>query len=470
MTNFLLFLQDIILGIPAVVMILGIGLLIGARTRFVQLRLLPKAVRELVRGWRRKSGAGGISPFQSLCTALAATVGTGNLVGVAGAVCLGGPGAVFWMWISGILGMGTKYAEVTLALRYRVSQEGSYTGGPMYMITRGLGRKWMPLARLYACLGIAASFGVGNTAQINALVWSVNSAVARYGGRVFPGRTLGIGLLVAAAVGLTLLGGAKRIGQLSQILIPFLSGGYILLCAAVLFLRRDMIGHAFSSIFLGAFSPRAVSGGLIGSFLCPLRVGCSRGIFTNEAGMGTASIAHAGADTGHPAQQGLLGIVEVFLDTLVMCTMTALVILVSGAPIPYGEDGGGSLSVNAFSLVLGDWVSLFLAAALCCFAFSTVLGWGLYGARCAQFLFGPGAWGPFALAQTLCVIPGALLETGTLWRISELLNGAMAIPNLIALGALLPELRRLTIEYERKSGGKPPVEVKYADFHQCKPL
>jgi len=470
MTNFLFFLQNILLGIPAVVMILGIGLLIGFRTRFVQLRLLSKAVRELVRGLRRKNGPGGISPFQSLCTALAATVGTGNLVGVAGAICLGGPGAVFWMWISGILGMGTKYAEVTLALRYRVSREDGYIGGPMYMIRRGLGRKWMPLARLYAGLGIAAAFGVGNTAQINALVWSVNSAVVRYGGRVFPGRNLGIGLLVAAAVGLTLLGGAKRIGQLSQILIPFLSGGYILLCAAVLVLRRDMLGQAFSSIFLGAFSPRAVSGGLIGSFLRPLRVGCSRGIFTNEAGMGTASIAHAGANTEHPAQQGLLGIVEVFLDTLVMCTMTALVILVSGSPIPYGEDGGSGLSVNAFSLVLGDWVSVFLAAALCCFAFSTVLGWGLYGARCAQFLFGPGAWGPFALAQTLCVIPGALLKTETLWRVSELLNGAMAIPNLMALAALLPELQRLTIEYERKSGGKSPVEVQYADFHQCKPL
>lgn len=470
MTNFIPFIQNILLGIPMVLMIIGIGLYITLRTNFFSFRFFPEALRELLRRFGQKSAPDGVSPFQALCTALAATVGTGNLVGVAGALCLGGPGALFWMWVCGLLGMGVKFAEVTLALRYRQTGRDGSLGGPMYMICRGMGENWLPMARIYALFGIVASFGIGNTTQVNAVVATVNSAVLSYGGNSYPARDLGIGLLLCAAVGFTLLGGARRIGQLSEILIPFLSAGYILLCAVALILRRDMLAGAVADIFTGAISPKAVTGGVIGSVFYPLRVGCSRGIFTNEASMGTASIAHAEAAAEHPVRQGLLGITEVFLDTIVMCAMTGLVILVSGVPIPYGKDMGGTLAADAFSSIFGSWVRVFLAAALCCFAFATILGWGLYGGRCAQFLFGAKAWGFFSLAQTLCVLPGALMKTQMLWQLSELTNAAMAIPNLIALTSLTPELKRLTIEYERKSGANPPVEVPYADFHQRKPL
>lgn len=467
MTNFLLFLHKLLWGAPALVMIMGTGAYIGLRTRFVQLRLFPKAVRELVRKFRRRDPQEGVSPFQALCTALAATVGTGNLVGVAGAICLGGPGAVFWMWVCAVLGMGLKYAEVTLALSLR---GGDSEGGPMFMIQKGMGDKWKGLAYLYALFGLIASFGVGNATQINAVISSVRSLTEGMGTRLMPRQALGIGLLLAVPLGAVLLGGAKRIASAAELLIPFVSGAYILLCLVCLWLRRDAVGSAFGQIFRGAFSPRALTGGVIGSVFQVLRVGCARGVFTNEAGMGTASMAHSCARVSHPAEQGLLGIVEVFLDTVVICTLTALVILVSGVPIPYGTDAGGILSGDAFRAVLGNWASIFLTGALCCFAFATVLGWGLYGARCANFLFGRELWLPFALGQTLIAVLSSLASTEALWLFAEVVNGAMAIPNLIALIALTPRLLRLTHEYERISGDASPVEVYYADLDQRQPL
>jgi AGCS family alanine or glycine:cation symporter len=242
------------------------------------------------------------------------------------------------------------------------------------------------------------------------------------------------------------------------------------LCITVLILRAGLISTAFQDIFRGAFSPRAVTGGVIGSGFQALRTGCSRGVFTNEAGMGTASIAHASAKVDHPVQQGLMGIMEVFLDTLVICTLTALVILTSGVPIPYGQDAGGSLTAQAFARVCGDGVNIFLACAMCCFAFATVLGWGLYGARCAQFLFGSNAWELFALLQTGTVVLGAVLNTQTVWLLAETVNGLMAIPNLIALACLSPELVRLTKEYIDKSGDSTASGGNHANFHQRKPL
>ena len=422
MTNFLNGLHHTLWGAPTLILILGTGLFLSVRTRFVQLRLLPRSLRQMARSLRRKPGENGISPFQALCTALAATVGTGNLVGVAGAICLGGPGAIFWMWICGFIGMATKYAEVTLALRCRVREHGEYLGGPMYMITRGMGFRWRYLAAAYAVFGIAASFGVGNATQVNAVVSGVNAV---------------------------LLGGAKQVGRTAEKLIPFVSAGYIALCLGVLILRRRYLPQAVSLILDGAFNPRSVTGGLLGSAFQALRVGCSRGVFTNEAGMGTASMAHACAQVSHPAEQGLLGIVEVFLDTIVICTLTALVILTAGVAIPYGTDAGGSLTASAFSAVYGSWVNVFLAGALACFAIATVLGWGLYGCRCAQFLLGPKAWKGFALLQALTVIPASVGKAETVWLLAEILNALMSVPNLIALAALSPELVRLTKEYER---------------------
>ncbi|MGM9660709.1 MAG: alanine/glycine:cation symporter family protein [Faecousia sp.] len=452
MTRILTCIQNVILGVPAMVLILGVGLFLTVGLGFPQIRLFPRALgmffRRLFAG---RTPENGVSSFQALCTALAATVGTGNLVGVAGAICLGGPGAIFWMWVCGFIGMATKYAEAALAVRYRVETPDGYAGGPMYVMTRGLGGGFSFLAKAYCLFGMLAAFGVGNAAQINAVVTGVNDVVRRFGGQTGPTGNMAMGLLLAALVGVLLFGGAKRVGAAAERLVPFAAGAYILLCVGVLLVFHGRIPDALEQIVAGAFCPRAVTGGMLGSAFQALRVGCSRGVFTNEAGMGTASIAHACADVAHPAEQGLMGIVEVFLDTIVICTLTALVILVSGIPIPYGTDAGAELTTRAFSRVYGTSAGVFLAAALTLFAVATILGWGLYGARCAEFLFGSRAWKYFAAAQTAAVVLGAVLDTATVWQLSEMANGLMAIPNLIALAALSAELRRITKEYQ-KSG------------------
>lgn len=451
MTKVLESVNSIVWGAPALILILGVGAYLSIRTGFAQLTLFPRAFREFfakLRGGKAEDGA--LTPFQALCTALAATVGTGNLAGVAGAMAIGGPGAIFWMWICAVLGMVTKFAEATLAVRFRVKEGGEWMGGPMYMIRQGMGKKWLPLAGIYSFFGIAAAFGVGNATQINAVVTGVNSAVTAFGGRETAMGNVLMGAALAMIICAMLLGGAKRIGTVAERLIPFVSAAYLLLGLGVLIARAQLLPDAFKAIVWGAFSPKAVTGGIVGSMLVTLRIGVSRGVFTNEAGMGTASIAHAAAQVKHPAEQGLMGIMEVFLDTIVICTMTALVILVSGVAIPYGVDVGVALTTDAFSAVYGDWVAVFIAAALCCFAFATVLGWGLYGARCAQFLFGSDVWKKFAILQSVFVVLGAVLNTGTVWVLSETVNGLMAIPNLIALAVLSPELSRLVKEYKNR--------------------
>lgn len=444
MAGVLEFINGIVWGAPALILILGVGLFLSIRTDFVQIRFFPRALRAFLDQFRRKKTDDGISPMQALCTALAATVGTGNIAGVAGAIAIGGPGAIFWMWVCALLGMATKFAEATLAVRYRVRENGEYVGGPMYMIVQGMGGQWKWLASAYAFFGIVAAFGVGNATQVNAVITGVNEAVRSFGGT--PSRTgdLLMGIAMAIVVAVMLFGGAKRIGRTAELLVPLAAAAYLLLGLWVLIARIDAVPAAFAAIIQGAFSPKAVTGGAVGSAFAALRIGVSRGVFTNEAGMGTASIAHAGAQVEHPAQQGLMGIMEVFLDTVVICTMTALVILVSGVSVPYGVDTGAALTTAAFEAVCGKWVSVFIAAALCCFAFATILGWGLYGARCAQFLFGADAWRKFALLQAVTVVLGAVLNTGTVWLLSETVNGLMAIPNLIALAALSGELTRLT--------------------------
>ena len=436
MTEFVEKLNSIVWGLPALVGILGVGLYLTIRTGFVQIRFFPEAMG---RFGRMLTGKGG-SSFRSLCTALGATVGTGNLVGVAGALCLGGPGSIFWMWVCGFLGMATKYTEAVLAVRYR---EGG-RGGPMYYISRGMGRNWYWLAWMYSFFGIIAAFGVGNATQINAMLAALRSVVGEV-------RGLPAGIAMALLVGLLLSGGAKRIGAAAEKLVPFAAAGYILLCLMVLILRFERIGAAFSMILCGAFDPKAATGGILGSAFCALRTGCARGVFTNEAGMGTAGIAHATAEVEHPAQQGMMGIMEVFLDTIVICTLTALVILCSDVRISYGKDAGGILTSNAFCSVCGEWAGIFLAVATACFAFATVLGWSLYGIRCAVFLLGSGAEKWFVCLQMGASLMGAVLETGIIWQLAEVVNGLMAIPNLIALAVLSGQVVRLTKEY-KKSG------------------
>ncbi len=443
---------SLVWGVPMLVLILGVGAYLTLRTGFAQLRLFPAACRDFWRRLRCRDRCEGVSPFQALCTALAATVGTGNLAGVAGAIAIGGPGAIFWMWACALLGMVTKLAEVALAVRYRVQEKGELLGGPMYVISRGLGRRWAWLGSVYCFFGVVAAFGVGNATQINAVITGINSCILTFGGTPTGWGDVLIGIALSIAVLLLLLGGAGRIGRATELLVPFAAAGYLLLGMLVLLLRLDAVPDAFRAIFQGALRPEAVTGGVVGSLMGTLRVGVSRGVFTNEAGMGTASIAHGSANAAHPVEQGLLGIMEVFLDTIVICTMTALVILCSGVRIPYGHDVGVTLTGNAFCAVLGDWVQVFITVALCLFAFATVLGWGLYGARCAQYLFGESVWHRFAWLQAGTVILGAVLSTGTVWLLAEIVNGLMAIPNLIALAVLCPELCRLLIDYRKKTG------------------
>lgn len=469
MTKILDHIHSMVWGVPALVLILGVGLYLSLRTGFPQITLFPRALGMFVSRLRHR-GEDGVSPFRALCTALAATVGTGNIAGVAGAIAIGGPGSIFWMWVSAVLGMMTKFAEATLAVHYRVRQGSDYTGGPMYMIRNGLDKRFGCLAYVYCFFGVVASFGVGNLTQINAVISGTNEMLSYFGMNVTRFSDLLLGFVLAVVITAMLLGGAKRIGAVAEALVPAASVIYLLMGAIVLVLCRDAIPSSFAAIFRGAFCPKAVTGGMVGSAFLALRVGVSRGVFTNEAGMGTASIAHASAKVDHPVQQGLMGIMEVFLDTIVICTMTALVILCSGVSIPYGTDEGAVLTTRAFSAVCGDWVCIPIALSLCCFAFATVLGWGLYGARCAQFLFGEHAWKRFAWLQGIFVMLGAVLNTGTVWLLSETVNGLMSIPNLITLAALSPQLIALTKEYIMKPGRKSAMGGTYEDFNQCKPL
>ena len=420
-------------GVPVLGLILGTGVWLAIRTGFVQVRLFPAAWKSFLHRLRDRD-----SGFRALCTALAATVGTGNIAGVAGAIAIGGPGAVFWMWVSAFLGMGVKYAEGVLAVRYR---EPDGRAGPMYIIRNGLSGRWRWMAGVYALFALCAAFGVGNATQVNAVMTALESAGTGQGAGVWFG--LGMAVLVAVMVA----GGAKRLTEAAEVLVPVVSGAYILLCLAALWLRRGEIVGAFGSIIQGAFDPAAVTGGIVGSAAVSLRIGVSRGTFTNEAGMGTAAIAHGSAGGVHPAEQGMLGIMEVFLDTMVICTMTALVILTCGAPIPYGSHAGAELTAQALSGSLGDWVKAALCGCLALFGLATILGWGFYAGRCAEFLFGGINWRVFGVVQGCAVVLGVFLETGAVWTMAEILNGLMALPNLMAVLMLSGEVVRLTGEH-----------------------
>ena len=387
--------NNFIWGVPAMVCIFGVGLYLSIRTNFLQIRKFPYAIKTtLGRIFRKRDASdGAITPFQAVCTALAATVGTGNIAGVAGAIAIGGPGAIFWMWVSALFGMCTKYAEVTLAVHYReINANGELVGGPMYYIKNGLSKKWHWLAYLFAAFGVLTVFGTGK-------------------------------------------------------LVPFMALLYILLGLGVILLNIQNVPAVFASIFRGAFQPRAVTGGIVLSMFTSLKKGVSRGIFSNEAGLGTGSIAHACADTKKPVKQGMFGIFEVFTDTIVICTLTALVILCSGVAVDYGKAAGAELTILGFTSTYGSWVSIFTAIAMCCFAFSTAVGWGLYGARCIEFLFSEKVIKPFMVIYSLVAILGATANLGLMWSIAETFNGLMAIPNLIALFLLSGTVVKLTKEY-----------------------
>ena len=445
--------NDFIWGVPAMVCIIGVGFYLSCRTGFLQIRKFPYAIQTTIGRMFRKRNAsdGALTPFQAVCTALAATVGTGNIAGVAGAIAIGGPGAVFWMWVSAALGMCTKFAEVTLAVYYReTNKEGDLVGGPMYYIKNGLGKNWQFLAVLFSAFGVLTVFGTGNATQVNTITTAVNSALLSCGlisvGEVKTSNLIQ-GIIIAALVALILLGGVKRIGQVTEKLVPFMALLYIVLSVGIVLFRLQNLPMVFKNIFEGAFKPAAVTGGAVGSLFMSMKKGVSRGIFSNEAGLGTGSIAHACADTRKPVKQGMFGIFEVFTDTIVICTLTALVILCSQVPVGYGQAAGAELTIQGFISVYGSWISIFTAVAMCCFAFSTILGWGLYGARCIEFLFSEKVIKPFMVAYSLVAILGATADLGLMWNIAETFNGLMAIPNLIALFLLSGTVVKLTKEY-----------------------
>ena len=456
-------------GVPAMICIIGVGLLLSVRTRFIQVRKFGAALKNTIGKIFDKTQAkdGSMSPFQAVCTALAGTVGTGNIAGVAGAIALGGPGAIFWMWCSAFLGMCTKFSEVTLAIHFREKNaNGEYVGGPMYYIKNGLSKKWHFLAVLYALFGVLTVFGTGNATQVNTIVSSIHSALHNLhiiDGTVDERANLIFGIFIAAFVAMVLLGGIQRIGQVSEKLVPFMAALYVILAIGVVILHISRVPAVLAMIFKSAFTPQAATGGIIGSMFLSMKKGVSRGIFSNEAGLGTGSIAHACADTNNAVHQGMFGIFEVFMDTIVICTLTGLVILLGAPNIVYGQAAGAELTISGFTATYGGWVSIFTAVAMCCFAFSTIIGWGLYGSRCIEFLGGEKLVRPFLVAYSFVSIIGATINLGLLWDIADTFNGLMAIPNLIGVIALSPVVMKITQNYVariiKKEDVKPMLSV-----------
>lgn len=459
-------LSGMVWGWPMLLLLALAGAFFTARTRFVQIRRFGDMLCLTMGAFTRRKNAapGEVSPLQAMTTALAATVGTGNIAGVAGAIALGGPGAVFWMWVSAFLGMATKYAEVVLAVRHRQrAADGTFYGGPMYYI-RTLGRGFAPLARLFALLGALAAFGIGNMVQANTAAEAAAFSLTAF----FPALPeaplrLFVGLLLSLAVALALMGGASRIGRATERLVPLMSALYACMALTVIVLRFPAAVCALGDIVTSSFSPRAALGGAAGIGLqTALRCGMERGMFSHEAGMGSAPIAHAGAQTDDPDRQGLFGIFEVFADTIVICTLTALAILASGVKVPYGRAAGAELTIAAMGTVFGDGLAALLTSVcLALFALSTMLSWSLYGERCFAFLTGGRAAWLYRAAFIAAILPGAAMRMETVWTLSGTLNGLMAVPNLIALFPLSGEVARIARHIGQKPRGKSVQSVLY---------
>ena len=448
-------------------LLVGTGVYLSCRMGFLQFRRFGYTMKNTLGKIFQKTeaGDGEVTPFQAVATALAATVGTGNIAGVTGAICVGGPGAVFWMWISALFGMVTKYAEVVLAVKYRERNEaGDWVGGPMYYIRNGLGKKWNWLAGLFCVLGALAAFGIGNMTQVNTIATSINTAIDSFGGSTaaytvtllgqsIPISSIMIGAVVAMVVGMVLFGGVKRIGAVAELMVPVMAAIYILASLLVVGANFSKIGSIFAMIFKGAFSADAALGGAFGiTIMTTIQKGVGRGVFSNEAGLGSAPIAHAATSERDPVKQGLYGIFEVFMDTIVICTLTALTLLCGAADkIVWGQDAGAELISASFSSVFGAQVgSMLVAVGISLFALSTILSWSLYGTRCCEFLLGSTAARIYQVIFVCVILVGATLKLGLVWNIADTLNGFMAVPNLVALLGLSPVVVKLTKEHFAK--------------------
>ena len=451
--------NQIVWGIPMMLLIVGVGVYLSLRLHFLQFRHFGHIVKNtLGKAFQRNTQhTGAVSPFKAMCTALAASIGTGNIAGVSGAIAIGGPGAVFWMWISALFGMCTKYAEVTLSIRYRMRNEaGDWVGGPMYYIQHGLGHRWRWLGVLFSVFGALAAFGIGNMTQINTIATTITDTVHTLSGQGLSSQTLAlmpwaISILCGIVSAVVLLGGIQRLADVCGLLVPAMAVLYIAASLGVVLLNLPAVPAAFSAIIAGAFDPAAVAGGLAGIGIKTVIIkGIGRGIFSNEAGLGSAPIAHAAADVDNPVKQGMFGVFEVFIGTMVVCTMTALVVLlgVGVQGIEYGTDTGAALAIQGFQVVYGEGLpSVLVSICLALFALSTVLTWALYGTRCVEFLFGYRASKIYQVIFCLvaCIAGGVSLDLA--WAIADTLNGLMAIPNLIAIALLSPVVIRLSRDY-----------------------
>lgn len=430
-------------GLFLMFLLVGTGLFFAVRTRFIQLRKLRHAI-DLVSGkYDNPADDGEITHFQALATALSATIGTGNIAGVATAIATGGPGAVFWMWVTGLLGSGIKYASCTLGMKYRVIHEdGSASGGPMYYLERGLGLKWLAVA--FAFFAAVASFGIGNMIQANSMALPLNEE--------FGLPKSFIGLLIALFAGLVIIGGIKRIGRVTAKLTPIMTIIYVVGAIAILITNGDKIGEAFSLIFTHAFTPTAATGGFAGSALAAtIRHGVAKGVFSNESGLGSAPIAHAAARTREPVREGLVAMIGPFIDTLLICTLTALVIITTGAweltnPVTGEQLTSTLLSKEAFALGLphGEWI---VTTAIILFTFSTIIGWSYYGDRSVEYLFGNRGVSVYRWIYILLIPVGATMKAQIMWTISDITNGLMAFPNLVGLLLLSPVVVAMTKDY-----------------------
>ncbi|MBQ9979440.1 MAG: sodium:alanine symporter family protein [Oscillospiraceae bacterium] len=446
--------NGVVWGIPFLILIVGTGLFLSIRNRFVQIRKFGYAMKNTAGKMFNKqaAGKGEVTPFQAVTTALAATVGTGNISGITFAITLGGAGSLFWLWITAIIGMCTKYAEVLLAVKFRErNKKGDWVGGPMYYIKNGLGKNWTWLGIIFCIFGALAAFGIGNAVQVGNITSSVDTAIRAFNPNFGGTQTVNIiiGVIIAIIVALVLIGGIKSLGKVTEKLIPIMSIIYIVVCLIIIFANITEIGHVFGMIFKGAFKPASVVGG-VGGFTIKSCItwGVKRGVFSNEAGLGSAPIAHAGTSETNPVKQGIYGIFEVFMDTIVICTLTGLSLLMSGIDLNYGVKGTTALNASAFGTILGDKLgAIVIAVAIILFALSTVLSWGLYGSRCCEFIFGTKSIRIYQVIFVIITIIGATMSLDLAWDIADTLNGLMAIPNLIALLALSGVVVKCTREH-----------------------
>lgn len=452
LTGLISSLNSLVWGVPMLIMILGVGLFLMIGLRFMPIVKLGTGFKLLWSGRipdEDKNVEGEISPFNALMTSLSATIGTGNIAGVATAIFLGGPGALFWMWCTALVGMATKFAEAVLAVRYReVDANGNHIGGPMYYIKNGLSSKWSWLGGAFALFGSIAAFGIGNTVQSNSVANALESS--------FGVPPVATGIILMVLVGLVLMGGIKRIGDVAGKLVPLMAIFYISAGLVVLFAHAAEIPSAIALIFASAFTETAAEGGFAGAAVwAAIRFGVARGVFSNEAGLGSAPIAHAAAKTNNPVAQGLVGMLGTFIDTLIVCSITGLAIVVSGEWT--SGSTGAELTSNAFATAIpgGNYI---VAIALSVFAFTTILGWSVYGEKCVQYFFGVKAIMPFRILWVIVVPIGAIGSLEFIWLLADTMNALMAIPNLIALVLLSPVVVKLTRQYFA-SGGKAPTEM-----------